>query len=178
MLVLLIGPSGCGKSSVASKLEYPRLISTTTRPPRKGEIDGVDYIFVSRDEFNKLNFVESVEYDKELYGYQSKHIAQCYDPDKVFVGVVNAEGVRSLRHILGEKNVFAISIEAKACKLAKWMKKRGDTDSMIINRLINLHDTKELVKNSIIADIVIEESDLARLTRKIDELIKERIQEG
>ena len=58
-VVVLSGPSAVGKSSVVRRLrdEMPDLhfsVSATTRPPRPGEIDGVDYHFVSADEFQRL----------------------------------------------------------------------------------------------------------------------------
>ena len=57
-VLLLSGPSGCGKSSLLKKLyqvidNYYFSISTTTRAPRVGEQDGVDYYFVTKEEFLK-----------------------------------------------------------------------------------------------------------------------------
>ena len=55
-LIVISGPSGCGKGTVCSELlnRNPKLflsISMTTRDPRKGEVDGVDYYFVTKDDF-------------------------------------------------------------------------------------------------------------------------------
>ncbi len=57
-ILVLSGPSGAGKSTLLSKIiddvgECYFSISTTTRPPREGEKDGVHYFFVSEDEFKK-----------------------------------------------------------------------------------------------------------------------------
>jgi guanylate kinase len=57
-ILILSGPSGCGKSTLLKELykqidKYYFSISTTTREPRVGEKNGVDYIFVSKDEFEQ-----------------------------------------------------------------------------------------------------------------------------
>ena len=75
-LFVMTGASGVGKGTVRAKvLERTRLfysISMTTRPPRPGEVDGVDYYFVDRPTFEALvredGFLEYVEYVGHLYG--------------------------------------------------------------------------------------------------------------
>ncbi len=57
-ILVISGPSGAGKSTIIEKAsesigEYYFSISTTTRPPREGERDGVDYYFVSVEEFEE-----------------------------------------------------------------------------------------------------------------------------
>lgn len=77
VLTIITGPSGAGKSEVANRLlegnpAIQQVISTTTRPIREGEVDGIDYHFIPRDIFEdrmaKGEFLESNEYRKELYG--------------------------------------------------------------------------------------------------------------
>ena len=58
VLFILSGPSGAGKSTVGSSLinflgrdKIRRIVTTTTRPPRAGEVDGVDYFFASKEKF-------------------------------------------------------------------------------------------------------------------------------
>ncbi len=77
LLIVISGPSGVGKDTVIkrlleldSNLRYS--VSYTTRPPRPGEVDGVNYRFVSRAEFERLiregAFLEHATYDGNLYG--------------------------------------------------------------------------------------------------------------
>lgn len=76
MVVVLVGASGTGKTSIARAMAekdgWVHAITTTTREPRKWEQDGVDYYFVSREEFEaKLvagEFYEVTEYNGNLYG--------------------------------------------------------------------------------------------------------------
>lgn len=76
-LIVISGPSGAGKSTVIaramsrnSKLRFS--VSATTRPPRDGEVHGVNYYFVGYDEFKKMilrgEFLEHAEYVSNLYG--------------------------------------------------------------------------------------------------------------
>ena len=59
-LIIVSGPSGSGKSTVTKivkdRLNIPLSISATTRKPREGEVEGIDYYFLSEDEFKRKNF--------------------------------------------------------------------------------------------------------------------------
>lgn len=75
-LVILSAPSGCGKTTVSEQLiKDPMIVhsvSATTRTPRPGEKNGVDYFFLSTGEFKKLinedRFIEYAEYHENFYG--------------------------------------------------------------------------------------------------------------
>ncbi len=77
ILIIVSAPSGCGKSTVVHALMEKRKnlrfsVSATTRKPREGETDGVDYYFVSREEFDRMveedAFLEHAEYVGNCYG--------------------------------------------------------------------------------------------------------------
>ena len=77
ILIIVSAPSGCGKSTVVHALMEKRKdlrfsVSATTRAPREGEVDGVDYFFVSREEFERMiaedAFLEHAEYVGNCYG--------------------------------------------------------------------------------------------------------------
>ncbi|MCE5314631.1 MAG: guanylate kinase [Armatimonadota bacterium] len=77
LLIILSGPSGVGKDTVLAELEkmYPnfrRCVTTTTRKPRNGEVDGVDYTFISVDEFRaraeRGEFLEYAHVHGNMYG--------------------------------------------------------------------------------------------------------------
>ena len=73
-LIILTAPSGAGKSTFAKRLLYeiPNLVfsvSATTRPPRKGETDGIEYHFINKDDFEKkIENNEFVEWEKFYNG--------------------------------------------------------------------------------------------------------------
>ena len=77
VLIIVSAPSGCGKSTVVRALMEKRKnlrfsVSATTRQPRQGETDGVDYYFVSREKFERMieenAFLEHAEYVGNCYG--------------------------------------------------------------------------------------------------------------
>lgn len=77
LLIVISGPSGVGKDTLIKRLleQDPNLrysVSCTTRAPRPGEVDGVDYSFVSRERFQQLvgegAFLEHAVYNGNLYG--------------------------------------------------------------------------------------------------------------
>ena len=73
-LVILSGPSGAGKSTVVRELlrtcSLPLMlsVSATTRPPRPGEVDGVDYQFIGQDEFSRRQAADEFLECKEVFG--------------------------------------------------------------------------------------------------------------
>jgi len=100
-ILLLSGPSGCGKSSLL-KAVYANLdnyyfsISTTTRKPRLGEQDGVDYYFVSKEAFVKDidddNFLEWAEVHGNYYGTSLKPIHKALDEAKLVIFDIDVQG--------------------------------------------------------------------------------------
>jgi len=100
-IVFFCGESGCGKSHLQELLmkkhpdTYTRIISTTTRPPREGEVDGVNYHFLnSHAEFRRLlygqEFVQTVKYGDNFYGTRKREYMQKQD---VGIFVCTPEGI-------------------------------------------------------------------------------------
>ena len=83
ILVVISGPSGVGKGTIAKKIvetdsNFALSVSCTTRAPRKGEVDGVDYFFITREQFkNKLDEGGFLEY--------SEHFGNDYGTPRDFV---------------------------------------------------------------------------------------------
>lgn len=111
-ILLLSGPSGCGKSSLLKEVykvidNYYFSISTTTREPRIGEQDGVDYYFVSKEEFKKDiqedNFLEWAEVHGNYYGTSLKPINKALEEQKLVIFDIDVQGfeqvIKKLKHI-------------------------------------------------------------------------------
>ncbi len=100
-MIVLVGESASGKSSIERYLvdvyEYNKIVSYTTRPPREGEVDGVDYHFISVEQFYKLKsegfFAETASYREWNYGVAKE---DCTD-DKV--AVLTPHGLRQVSKI-------------------------------------------------------------------------------
>ena len=104
-LVVISGPSGAGKTSVCRELKRdPRVVfsvSATTRPPREGEVDGVDYRFLTPDEFAAADaageFLEHATYNGNRYGTLRDQVDEALAAGRVFVLEIEVQGTRQLR---------------------------------------------------------------------------------
>lgn len=102
MIVVLVGESASGKSTIANLIQerdpsFSKIITYTTRPMRDGETDGVDYHFVSEEEFDRMErdgeFFESASYRGWRYGSASGD----YADGKDHVVVLTPHGYRMLK---------------------------------------------------------------------------------
>jgi guanylate kinase len=121
-LIVVSGPSGAGKSTLIREAldVVPRLaysVSATTRPPRAGEIDGKDYIFLSREEFERRIegdfFLEWAEYSGNLYGTPSDNVDELLDEGLSVVLEIELQGARQVR----EKRPDAVMVFVRAPSL-------------------------------------------------------------
>ena len=98
--IVLVGKAGSGKDFVRKKLEsrgYSYAVSYTTRPPRDTEVDGLDYIFLSEEEFKKMidnnEFYEYVAFNGWYYGTT---VDQFYTDD---VFIMTPHGISKIKEI-------------------------------------------------------------------------------
>ncbi|NET71023.1 MAG: guanylate kinase [Sphaerospermopsis sp. SIO1G2] len=106
-LIVLTGPSGVGKGTLMQKLleRHPELyysVSATTRSPRTGEVDGKNYYFISRNQFEKLvaqgEFLEWAEFAGNYYGTPRTEVLQKINSGKLVILEIELEGARQIRH--------------------------------------------------------------------------------
>ena len=97
-VIAFVGKSGAGKDYCAKKLvaENPEdthfIVSSTTRPKRDYEVEGVDYHFLTEKEFAAARFLETASFNGWHYGTRYEDL----DPDRINVGVFNPTGLKSL----------------------------------------------------------------------------------
>jgi guanylate kinase len=105
-LIVVSGPSGAGKSilikaSLESVPELAYSVSATTRRPRPGERDGIDYIFLSRDEFERWieggRFLEWAEYSGNLYGTPEQRVEELLEKGRSVILEIELQGARLVR---------------------------------------------------------------------------------
>jgi len=106
LLLVVSGPSGAGKGTLVERLIAARpecvfSISSTTRPQRPGEADGVQYEFVARDEFERRRsagwFLEWAEVHGHLYGTPARFVDEQVRAGRVVVLDVDVQGGASVR---------------------------------------------------------------------------------
>ncbi len=106
-MVVISGPSGSGKSSICRRLiQDPRVVfsvSATTRAPRAGEVDGVDYHFLSKERFRehieKGEFIEHAEVHGNLYGTLRQPMDDAIAAGKVYLLEIDVQGALQLREL-------------------------------------------------------------------------------
>ena len=103
-LLVISGPSGVGKTTIAKKLKeagIPRVMTTTTRAPRTGEVNGREYRFLTRAEFEEEigrgGFLEWAEIDRNLYGTPKERIEQELASRPVVLVDIDTQGAATLR---------------------------------------------------------------------------------
>lgn len=103
-LTTLTGPSCAGKTTLEVRLEQLgalRAVSCTTRPPRAGERDGIDYYFVSVDKFLTMKhcemFVESAKFGEHYYGLSTAELARLHMKGDHVVVVCEPQGAKQIR---------------------------------------------------------------------------------
>jgi guanylate kinase len=123
-LLVLSAPSGGGKSSIARNLLQGRddlgySVSATTRPIREGERDGVDYYFLTREEFVRRSdageFLEWATYGGHLYGTLRSEIERIFARGRHAVLDIEIEGARQIRaNFPNSLHVFVLPPSADA----------------------------------------------------------------
>lgn len=155
-LCVLSGPSGAGKSTVARRLlatpglRLRQSISATTRPPRPGERDGVDYYFKGREAFeaarDRGEFLEWAEVHGNLYGTPSGPVRERLAAGICVLLVIDVQGgLQVAGHVPGAVLAFVDAPSPEV--LEARLRARGtDDEAAIRRRLINAHHEAELAR--------------------------------
>lgn len=146
-VLLLSGPSGCGKSTLLKEVykeisDYYFSISTTTRTPREGEIDGIDYFFVSKKEFlddiKEGFFLEWAEVHGNYYGTSLKPIKKALSLGKLVIFDIDVQGHEIVRKKIS-KQVTSVFITTPSLEVLENRLRSRNTDEndVIAKRLKN-----------------------------------------
>ena len=145
-ILLISGPSGCGKSSLLKEVyktidNYYFSISTTTRDPRIGEKDGVDYFFVSKEEFTKDidndNFLEWAEVHGNYYGTSLIPINKALDEGKLVIFDIDVQGFEQVIKQLKDITTTVFITTPTLSELEKRLNNRGTDANDVIQKRIN-----------------------------------------
>jgi len=163
-ILVLCGPSAAGKTTLGRRLGLPELVSHTSRPPRPGEVDGVDYYFTSRSKLYGLyvlgDLVEYNIYGGHVYGLSEDEVAAKLEEHPVVFVVMERQGVLQLKqHPICGPMVRVAFITAPKPELERRMRARGDGEDDIRARLARY---SEDLKGCYIADISVSNESLPR----------------
>lgn len=146
MLVILSSPSGAGKSTLSRRLMDwdPTLsfsVSATTRPPRPGEVDGRDYHFRSRAEFEAMvaagEMLEHAEVFGNLYGSPKAPVVAAMEAGRDTLFDIDWQGGQQIRNsTLGRDVVSIFILPPSIAELDRRLRSRGqDSDAVIRSRM-------------------------------------------
>ena len=145
VVLVLSGPSGAGKSSLINKVndyigDYYFSISTTTRPIREGEKEGVHYHFVDEDEFKQDikadNFLEYAIVHGNYYGTSLKPVRKALSEGKLVIFDIDVQGNTAVNNRLGDITTSVFITPPSLTELKKRLQNRStDEDDVINNRL-------------------------------------------
>ncbi len=177
-LIVISGPSGAGKDSVVKKLMDKDSttrwvsVSATSRSPREGEKEGVDYYYLSKEEFeNKINegfFIEYTNYAGNYYGTPKKYIKEKLDSGIDVILIIEIEGASNIKKLVPEALMIFI-MPPSLKELVKRLKKRGtETNEKIIRRF---HTAYKEINEVTKYNYVIVNDNLEEASSKVESII-------
>lgn len=144
----IIGPSGAGKSTITDAVfkKTSQIVSFTSRDPRPGEKEGIDYYFIGKKSPQELEqmkqdckngkLVELVEYNHNVYGYATSEILSKFNPkSKSAAAIVTLEGYFNLKNSQFGDYIIPVFVYASRNTVENHLKKRNDTPDNILKRL-------------------------------------------
>jgi guanylate kinase len=155
-ILVLSGPSGAGKSSLIKKIEnrigeFYFSISTTTRPIREGEVEGVHYHFVNKDEFKQdiedEHFLEYALVHGNYYGTSIKPVKQALNEGKIVIFDIDVQGHDELQNRLGDITTSVFITTPSLKELKHRLSSRGTDKQEVIDGRIEMA-TREIQRIS------------------------------
>lgn len=178
-LFVISGPSGVGKDTLMALIfkEIPYLskwITCTTRKPREGEVDGVNYFFKTREEFLSMisnnDLVEYNEYAGNLYGTPKKFVNDMLKAGKSIITAIDVNGAERVKKSFPDAHLIFIeppSIE----ELRRRLINRGTEDEKTIEDRIAIMNLELCKKNEF--DAIFVNDDLKKSCNEIACYIKQ-----
>ena len=144
MLIVVSGPSGCGKGTILAEIlkddKFFYSISATTRSPRPGEEDGVNYFFLSKDRFEKLieedGMLEYASYCENYYGTPRKPVEDMLEQGKHVILEIEVQGAMKIKEKCPEA-VFLFILPPSLKELRRRLNKRGTEAEDVIEKRLN-----------------------------------------
>jgi guanylate kinase len=144
IILIISAPSGAGKTTLCHELlkRFPTMkesVSYTTRPPREGEVHGVDYYFVRREEFQQMidsdAFAEWAEVHGNLYGTALATIDDARKSGVVLVLDIDCQGARRLKEQI-ERCIYVFILPPSMEELRRRLESRSSDAQEVIDRRI------------------------------------------
>lgn len=177
LLIILSGPSGVGKGTVCGALRKQDTdilysISATTRSPREGERDGVNYFFKTQDQFIEMlkndRLLEWAEYVGNYYGTPIDYVEKTLREGKDIILEIEVQGALKVREKFQE-GVFIFLMPPSLAELRKRIVNRGtETEDLINNRMTVAKDEIDMMDKY---DYVVENDEVQLAVERIKAIV-------
>ncbi len=179
-LIVISAPSGCGKTTIAKSIltAYPGMlfsVSATTRKMRSGELNGKDYFFLAKEEFQKrINDGDLVEWEEiygNYYGTLKSEVDKALDQGKVMLFDVDVKGALSIKRMYGNDAVL-IFIEPPSFEVLRdrLLNRKTEDEATIKRRLDRV--PMELEQGTKF-DYQVVNDDLQKAIAEVDKIIED-----
>lgn len=156
-VLVITGAAGSGKTTVSEYLNknysIPRVITHTTRKPRRGETDGIDYYFETPQTMNQLHLLEQVEYDHHRYGSSYEALERAWQFCDLATIVLDTQGAQTYAQKLGEQAVIIFLTVSQKRSLVKRLAKRGDLSTAVKQRVASAEYRRDLTLPAQLEDV-------------------------
>lgn len=143
LLIVVSGPAGSGKGTVNSQLvatgDFVFSVSATTRAPRPGEVNGVNYHFIDKEEFQRRidenGFLEYTTYCDNYYGTPLKEAIAVLDSGKNLILEIECDGAKNVKKIFPDAVLIMLIPPTFAIQEERLRGRGTETEEVIIKRL-------------------------------------------
>ncbi len=178
-LIVFSGPSGVGKGTIRKELkftDYEFSVSSTTRSAREGEVDGVHYHFISKEEFEQKiangEMLEHAEFVGNYYGTELKTVTDMLEAGKnVFLEIECQGAIQVIEKVEDVLSIFILppSLEELESRLVG----RGTEDMSVVEKRLAKAKEELSLKDHYKYNVINDELD--RVVAEIDEILFKEI---
>ena len=178
LLIVLSGPSGVGKGTVRKELftqpntNYEYSISMTTRSPRDGEVDGEDYFFKSREEFEQLidegRLLEYAEYVGNYYGTPLDYVNATLDAGRDVFLEIEVVGAAQVRKLVPDGLFIFLAPPSLSALKTRLIGRGTETEDVIRSRVMKAREEIELMN---LYDYVVENDEVQNACERINAIV-------
>ena len=178
LLIVISGFSGAGKGTLMKKLiedynQYALSISMTTRAPREGEVDGREYFFATREQFeDKIKeggFIEHAQYCGNYYGTPKDYVQEQLDAGKDVILEIEIQGAMKVKEQFPDAVLLFVMPPSIAVLHQRLVGRGTETEEVIVERLVRAEEEAVGIEGY---DYIIINDDLDTCVKELHELLE------